>query len=160
SFDVEKFQVMAKDSTLVKTTVQLDTEYNRVEVIFPKEEAQNYTITMFPAAVTNFFEKSNDTLSFTINTRTASDYGTLNLNMKNVDRFPVIVQIVDTNYRVVAEKYLTENNAVFFDELSPNKYFLRIIYDDNQNRKWDTGNFLNRMQPEKIIYYPTQIEVR
>src|SRR5690606_4532766 len=30
SFDVEKFQVMAKDSTLVKTTVQLDTEYNRV----------------------------------------------------------------------------------------------------------------------------------
>jgi len=78
----------------------------------------------------------------------------------NVARFPIIVQIVDSKYVIVAEEYLTENKTVFFDALSPDKYYLRIIYDDNENKRWDTGSFLNRLKPERIIYYPTQIEVR
>ncbi|MDC8002173.1 Ig-like domain-containing protein [Aequorivita todarodis] len=160
SFDAEKFQVMAKDSSLIEPTVKLNSEYNWAEVFFPKTEDQSYQIKVFPGALTDFFEKTNDTLQFSINTRLASDYGTLNLTLINVDRFPIIVQMVDKKYNVVAEEFLSENKTVFFDELSPDKYFLRIIYDDNQNGKWDTGSFLNRKEPEKIIYYPKQIEVR
>ena len=89
-----------------------------------------------------------------------SDYGTLNLSLQNVERFPVIVQLLDTKYNLVASEYLSENREVFFEALSPNKYFLRIIYDTNGNGRWDTGSFLNRREPERIIYYPTQLEVR
>ncbi len=160
SFDIEKFQVMAKDSSMAETTVNLNKEYNLAAIVFPKQEEQSYTITLLPGALTDFFEKTNDTLQFKINTRVASDYGTLNLTLVNVDRFPIIVQMVNAKYKVVAEEYVTENKNVYFDELSPDKYFLRIIYDDNQNGRWDTGSFLNRMAPEKIIYYPKQIEVR
>jgi len=110
--------------------------------------------------LTDFFEKTNDTIQFNVNTRLESDYGTLNLTLVNVEAFPIIVQILDSKYNIVAEKYLTENKDVFFGALSPDKYFIRIIYDENENRSWDTGSFLNRMQPERIIYYPTQIEVR
>lgn len=160
SFDAEKFRIMAKDSSLVEPIIKLNREYNWTEVFFPKEEDQSYFIELLPGALTDFFEKTNDTLQFKINTELASDYGTLSLTLVNVNRFPIIVQMLDSKYNVAAEEYLTENKTVFFDELSPNKYFLRIIYDDNQNKMWDTGNFLNRMQPEKIIYYPKQIEVR
>lgn len=160
SVDPEKFQIMAKDSTLVETSVRLNKKYNLAEVSFPKTEDQNYSITVFPGALTDFFERTNDTLQFSANTKIASDYGTLSLTLANVARFPIIVQMVDKKYVVVAEEYLTENKTVFFDELSPDKYYLRIIYDDNENKRWDTGNFLNRLEPERIIYYPTQIEVR
>ncbi len=160
SFDAEKIQVMAKDSSLVETTIRLNKKYNWAEVVFPKKEEQSYSIQLLPGALTDFFEKSNDSLQYTINTRIASDYGTLNLTLINVNRFPIIVQMLDSKYNVVADEYLSENKTVFFDELSPDKYFLRIIYDDNQNGRWDTGSFLNRMEPERIIYYPTQIEVR
>jgi uncharacterized protein (DUF2141 family) len=160
SFDAEKFQIMAKDSSLVEASVRLNKKYNWAEVSFPKTEEQSYLLTVFPGALTDFFETTNDTLQFNANTRVASDYGTLNLTLVNVARFPIIVQIVDSKYVVVAEEYLTENKTVFFDELSPDKYFLRIIYDDNANKRWDTGNFLNRLDPERMIYYPTQIEVR
>ena len=117
-------------------------------------------VTVFPGALTDFFESTNDTLQFNATTRVASDYGTLSLNLVNVARFPVIVQMLNSKYVVVAEEYLTENKPVYFDALSPDKYYLRIIYDDNENRRWDTGSFLNRLKPERIIYYPTQIEVR
>lgn len=160
SFDPEKFQVMAKDSSLVDATVKLNKEYNLAEVFFPKKEDQSYLVEIFPGALTDFFEKSNDTIQFSVNTRLESDYGTLNLTLVNVNRFPIIVQMMDSKYNIVGEKYLSENNPVFFDALSPDKYFLRIIYDDNENGRWDTGSFLNRLEPEKIVYYPTQIEVR
>lgn len=160
SFDVEKFEIMAKDSSLVSAKLKLNNEYNWVELFFRKQEDQSYSIRVFPGALTDFFGATNDTLQFSVNTRAASDYGTLNLTLANLDRYPVIVQLVDAKYNLAAEAILKEGNSVFFDEISPNKYFLRIIYDDNNNGRWDTGNFLNRLEPEKIIYYPAQIEVR
>jgi uncharacterized protein (DUF2141 family) len=160
SFDTDKVQIMDKDSALVKAEMRLDKKYNLAELLFSKEEDQSYNVELLPGALTDFFENTNDTIRFNIATRLASDYGTLNLTLNNVSRFPVIVQLLDNKYEVVSEGYLTENKNVFFDEITPGKYFVRIIYDDNQNGKWDTGSFLNRLQPEKIIYYPTQIEVR
>lgn len=160
SFDSEKIRIMAKDSSMVEATFQLDRKYNHAKVIFPKKEDQTYNLKIFPGALTDFFGNTNDTLQFNVSTRLASDYGTLNLTLRNVTRFPVIVQLLDSKYKVVAEKYRTENADVFFDALSPDKYYLRIIYDENENGKWDTGSFLNRTPPERIIYYPTQIEVR
>lgn len=167
SLDAEKFQVMTKDSLFITPTVKLNSKYNWAEVYFPKSEDQGYAIKVFPGALTDFFDKSNDTLQFNINTRNASDQGTLNLNLVNADRFPIIVQMLNSKYKVVAEEYLPvmpdgeeEKKNVYFDEISPDKYYLRIIYDDNQNGRWDTGSFLNRLEPERIIYYPTLIEVR
>lgn len=160
SFNADKFQVIAKDSSLVEAKINLNKEYNFAEVFFTKQEDQNYTVNLLPGALTDFFEKSNDTLKYKISTRMESDYGTLSLTLVNVDRFPIIVQIVNSKFKIVAEEYLTESKTVDFNELSPEKYFIRIIYDDNKNGIWDTGSFLNRMAPEKIIYYPKQIEVR
>ncbi len=160
SFDAEKFQVIAKDSSLIEPLVKLNSVYNWAEVFFPKTEDQSYLIKLFPGALTDFYEKTNDTLTFNVNTRLESDYGTLKLSLQNVERFPVIVQLLDTKYNLVASEYLSENREVFFEALSPNKYFLRIIYDTNGNGRWDTGSFLNRREPERIIYYPTQLEVR
>ena len=160
TFDAEQFQVMAKDSSFVETTVKLNKKYNWAEVSFPKTEDQSYLIKLFPGALTDFFEKTNDTLTFNVNTRLESDYGTLNLSLQNVERFPVIVQLLDAKYNLVTSEYLSENREVFFEALSPNKYFLRIIYDTNENGRWDPGSFLNRREPERIIYYPTQLEIR
>jgi len=44
--------------------------------------------------------------------------------------------------------------------LEPKEYSLRVIVDDNKNNKWDTGDFLNKIQPERIIYLPQKIELR
>lgn len=160
SYDIEKFQIMSKDSSLVESSVKLNKKYNWAEVMFLKEEDNSYNVRLLPGALTDFFENTNDTIYFNVNTRLMSDYGSLNLTLDNINEFPVLVQMVDSKYKVVAEEYLTENKNVFFDELSPEKYYLRIIFDENQNGRWDTGSFLNRMEAEKIIYYPTQIEVR
>ena len=40
------------------------------------------------------------------------------------------------------------------------RYYIRIIFDENKNQKFDSGNFLFRTNPEKVIYYPDEIDVR
>ena len=37
---------------------------------------------------------------------------------------------------------------------------VRIIYDDNGNRQWDTGVFLDMLQPEKVHYIKNIIEAK
>ena len=32
--------------------------------------------------------------------------------------------------------------------------------DTNNNDKWDTGNYLKKIQPEEVIYYPFELELR
>ena len=71
-----------------------------------------------------------------------------------------MVQLVNIKFEVLSETYLTENRPVHFDFISAGNYYLRIVYDANENHKWDSGNFLERKAPEKIVYYPSKIEVR
>ena len=56
--------------------------------------------------------------------------------------------------------YNTKLSAIDFTNIDPGKYFIRIIYDQNQNKRFDSGNYLKKIQPEKVIYYPDEIDVR
>ena len=55
---------------------------------------------------------------------------------------------------LVERRIITNSTRVVFDLLKPAKYTIRAIIDTNGNNKWDTGNFLQRLQPETIIYHP------
>jgi hypothetical protein len=44
--------------------------------------------------------------------------------------------------------------------LDPSKFTLRVIYDTDANREWDSGNFLEKRQAEEVIYFPKEIDVR
>lgn len=157
--DSEKVQVIDKDSLVIASTMSLDSIYNIAKVIFPKEEEQIYKIRFLPGAITDFYESTNDTLNYAVTTKPISDYGSLTMTLVNVPEIPIIVQFVNEKYNVLQEEYLTENKPVLFDYISPGKYYVRIVYDENKNGKWDSGKFIERLAPEKIIYYPTKIEV-
>ena len=47
-----------------------------------------------------------------------------------------------------------------FTNLSPSRYMVRVIYDVNKNKKWDTGNFLQRLQPEEVYYFKNVISAK
>lgn len=160
NIDNERISITDKDTLNIPFSTQIDSLYNIAKIIFSKTEEQQYTVNILPEAITDFYGFKNDSIRLNVVTKLASDYGTLTLNLKNVKQFPIIVQLLNEKLDVVEEQYLTENKAIFFDEISPALYYFRIIYDANGNKKWDTGSFLERRKPEKIIYYPRKLEVR
>ena len=155
----EKLQIIDKDSLAITSALSLDTIYNFAKVIFDLSEEQSYKIEILPGAFTDFYGASNDTLRYAVSTKSVSDYGTLNMSLVNAPLFPIIVQFLDESYKVLQEKSPLQNESVLFDYITPGNYYVRIVYDENGNGKWDSGSFLERRAPEKITYYPSKIEV-
>lgn len=159
NIDSEKIKIMNSDSLLIPATATLDTKFNVANIVFPKADEQSYNVMLLPGALQDFYETKNDTLLFNLRTKAVSDYGTVSFSLKNVNNRKLIVQLVNNKFEIVAEQALGDNNSVYFDYITPAFYYLRIIFDENANGKWDSGNFLERIQPEKIIYYPSRLEI-
>lgn len=159
-FDKSKMSVFNKDSVAVDFDTEYDELGQKLFLNFKKEELEKYKIILMPGAVTDFYDAQNDTLVYKIGTKNTSDYGNLRLILENVKRFPLIVELTDKDGKVKATAYSEKDTNVDFLALEPAKYTLRVIYDDNKNKVWDTGSFSERRQSEEVIYFPKEIDVR
>ena len=155
----ENITLLDKDSLNVDFTTKLDSLKNRYVFDFKKKEDDNYRIQLLPGALTDLFENTNDTLNYNLRTKKASDYGNMRITLSNAV-YPIILQLTDKQGNVVAEKYSEKPEPIDLFRLNPGTYDIRVIYDTNKNGKWDTGNYLKKIQPERISYYPEPIEIR
>ena len=160
SIDTTKFNMINKDSLSVAVEIGLDSLENSLTFSFEKEPNQNYNLEMLPGALTDFFETTNDTLNYRLSTSSYADYGNLSLNVSGAVKFPMIIQLTNERGDLVREIYATEPKLFEFNTLDPANYLIRVIHDQNENKQWDTGNYLKKIQPEKVSYYPVPIEVR
>lgn len=159
--DSAQIYFINKDSLKVAYTLVLDSLENKMVFDFDLEANENYKIRLFPGAVEDFFEATNDTVNYSFSTKGPADYGNLQVNIdgKNIV-YPIIVQLLNTKLEVQRERYAERIQLFEFNNLEPSEYLIRVIFDTNGNRKWDTGKYLGRLQPEKVSYYPKPIEIR
>ncbi len=160
SLDTSKISFMSRDSLNVRYTAKIADNYDRILFDFEKKYKEQYRIQILPEAIKDFLGNSNDTLNFGLGTKKPADYGNVYFTIKNVKSYPIIVDLMDEKYNIIERKYLNEEKELPFLNLVPAKYKMRVIFDANNNGKWDTGNYLLKLQPEKVIYYPKEIEIR
>jgi len=159
-FDPEKATIINQDSVVIPFKGVIDHRFNTAVLNFDIKIPESYTIQLLPGAFIDFFEQTNDTINVRIRTKENSDYGTLSLILSEPEQLPIIVQLVNTKYKVIQERYFTNDETILFEYIIPGEYYIRIIYDENKNKRWDTGNYLKKIQPETVIYYTKKIEIR
>lgn len=160
AIDNSKIKITKGEAAIVPFTTQYQ-EFNQELVFdFKKEENEKYKIEMLPGAVKDFYGKANDSLSFGFSTRKYTDYGNLKILLEHAKRFPIIIEILDSKENVVASQYIEKETPINFDLIEPALYTLRVIYDDDKNKVWTTGDYMLKRQPEEIIYFPKEIDVR
>ena len=161
SINTDYMQLLNKDSISIPFKATIDK--NNFDIIFDFELLPNdkYSLAIFPNAITNFFKSSTDTLNYNFSTKSRADYGTIRARIENVVNFPIMVQLTNEKEELVRENILASyEDACVFEHIIPSKYFIRIIQDANENNKWDTGDFLNRIKPEKTFHYKKELIVR
>jgi hypothetical protein len=163
-FDNSKIKLINKDSTTVAFTTEYDDFNQQLFFDFKREPSESYTLNLMPDALTDYLEQTNDTLTFKVITRSLADYGNLTINLINVKRFPVIVELTNDKGDVIATGSLSigteKSTSIDFNLLEPAVFSLRAIYDDNKNNLFDTGNYLEKRQAEEVIYFSKAIDVR
>ncbi|MEZ0005523.1 hypothetical protein ABH942_000874 [Flavobacterium sp. 28YEA47A] len=158
--DKSKISLVNKDSIAVPFTTEYDEFHQEIKIDFEKEPLETYKITAFPGAFTNYIQQANDTLNYRLKTQNISEYGNLRIRLQNVKHYPVIIEITNSKGDLIASEYSEGKDIIDFMGLQPNLFTLRVIYDENKNKIWDTGSYLEKRQPEEVVYYPTAIDVR
>lgn len=159
-FDTSKIKVTDKDSADVAFTTAYDEKMMAFVIDFQKKPLQRYSFDFLPGAFTDLLGHKNDSLSYALTTKNTSDYGNLRVNLQNAKSYPVLIELTNSKGVVMESRYSDKNTTVVFDLIDPALYTLRVIYDENQNKEWDSGNFLEKKQAEEVIYFPKEIDVR
>jgi len=63
------------------------------------------------------------------------------------------------NKKVISEFVFSKKPYALLD-IIPGKYQLKYIADSNGDGIWNTGNWENKMPPEKVTNYQTEITIR
>ena len=158
--DTSMIRVQVSDSLRQAYDMRLDSLQNKIWLDFPVEANTSYRVELYPEAITDFFGMTNDSLEFRLKSDSYADYGNMRLNINGAVNYPILVELLDKNGKVVNSQYNKFQQQVEFSLLQPGNYGVRVIFDENGNGKWDTGNYKEMRQPEPVKYYPQMIEIR
>lgn len=148
-----------EDSSLVSTTFFTNLGLRKFELGYDFKENTPYQLFIPPNTFEDIYGLKNDTIKFNFKTKKESDYGIINLNVNPSFSGEYIIQVFQ-NKKLVREDYFIGNQKQQYKYLSPGAYSLKLIIDNNGDKKWNTGNYLDRIQPEKVIFYEKEIKIR
>ena len=160
SSDSSLVKIRKKDSTLVSSKIRIDENYDRVEIDFKLIPNDTYNIQLLPNALKDFWGNTHDTLNYRVSTKKIEDYGNIFIQLIYEESYEFILELLKDGKVVRSYNKPNEDSNYLFKLLDPGKYFLRLIKDKNNNDKWDTGNYLEKIQPEEVIYFPFELELR
>ena len=118
-----------------------------------------YSLEVDSAAFEDIYGLASKPIKQGFKVNSLDTYGTLLVNITSLHDLPLIVQLLDAQDKVVKETK-TVNGVAEFYYLKPQKYYMRLIVDRNNNGKWDTGNYASDQQAEDVYYYPEAIECK
>ncbi|HBS85650.1 MAG: hypothetical protein A2W91_14195 [Bacteroidetes bacterium GWF2_38_335] len=153
---------MRQDTSKIEIPFDMkrDTFYLRKYHISAKwEEGSEYTILLDSGAVKDYYGMACDSTVFSFSTYTADKYGSLIMTLKKV-KSPLVVQLLNSKGDIQRETVTLKDKKLKFNGLMPGEYRVRVIYDNNKNRKWDTGKYIFKRQPEKVQYFEKTISVK
>jgi len=160
--DPSKISLIDKDTLAVPFTSSISNKENKIALIFDTKPEQKYELKMMPDAVSDIFEQKNDTLNFSFTTKEIEDYGRITMDIVNETSNNLIIELLEGKDKdnLIETRFITGSGQIQYNLLEPKTYYVRAIIDENKNNKWDTGNYLLKQQPEKIIYYSEELQVR
>jgi uncharacterized protein (DUF2141 family) len=159
--------ITASDQSKVSLTLDekdvqaelVQTENNKIAIQTNWKAGESYEVMLLPGAVTSYTGLVNDTITAYFETLEDNDFGQLLTTLKTLEGNYIIELIQDD--QVKFRDYPTGNEfSRTYGQLFPGNYRLRVIFDANDNGVWDTGDYYNHTQPERVEYYPDLIQIK
>ncbi|MFC2102476.1 Ig-like domain-containing protein [Bacteroidota bacterium] len=160
-YDFTNFQLISDGDTVVPDVEFTDPLMRRFKVSAAWKEGTSYRLVVPDSAFISYNGLSNDTVIHSFKSITLRELGSLAINI-NMSETPgnYIFQLLADKGKVVEEQFLNESGQIKFAFIVPAKYTIKAILDSNNNKRWDTGDYLNKIQPETVFFFPKVIEIR
>lgn len=161
TFDTAKLILTDTNYKPIPATAWLvDSSHTKLSLAVNWQQGMQYRLVVDTSAISdsaNNHLAKQDTLRIT--TKTQEDYGNVVFRFSNLDltKHPVLQFVqgdeIKNSYPVSAMEWSNKF-------INPGEYDIRILYDDNNNGKWDPGNYSIKLQPEKVISLSQKLAVK
>ncbi len=133
-----------------RDTAQLRRWYIRA----PWQTGGQYTLTIPEGAITDVAGFSNDSIIGKYTVLDPEKFATVKVHVKGRDDgSKYIVQLLDESNAMKQERRDVATGDIQFNFVPAGNIKFRIIEDRNGNGKWDSGNVIERRQPERAEMY-------
>lgn len=139
-----------------KFTVTQDTLNLRKYVIRPEEEflpGYEYFLNIPGHKFKDINGFYNDSLEVKVTLPNDETLSTLSLMMSNVNNKYIVDLLNEKRDKVIRSFIIDSDQTLLFPYLKAGKYSIRLTEDVNRNGIVDTGNLLEKKQPEKVMFY-------
>lgn len=127
------------------------------------EEGQKYRLHLPDSLLLFFNGEYNNEKNYFLATGKLKEFGNVQLKVEISDAKDFyIIRLLNSNKEVVRE-FFTNGKTNFTEEvdnLPQGKYTMQAVKDVNANARWDTGDFSKRQQPEAIITFKEEHELK
>jgi uncharacterized protein (DUF2141 family) len=125
------------------------------------EQNHTYFIKINTETVFDFYNRTNVFTGGKVTWPNKENLGSITLvpDFMNVANY--IIDLSNKKGDLVRKYFLdSPTNGIDIQNLSPGLYTIKIINDKNKNGRWDTGDYLHHIFPEKVYNIKDKIEVR
>lgn len=160
SVNKERIQLLSADSVTVEfEVVKKEGELSIVHLKADFMQDSSYHLLLTDSAFIDVYGRTNDSIQKTFSVDSESNYSILSVEVESKTKGSKIIQLLDGQGEVLREQTLRDE-MIHFEHLKAGKYGLKLIMDANNNGKWDTGDYINKIQPESVWIYEETIDLR
>jgi hypothetical protein len=151
-----------KDSVRVNyDIVSTDTALRVFDIIHDWQKNSKYRLLVQDSAFSDIYNLWSDTVDFSFVGTDQKSYGELSLKISDTPESQIVVELLEAGRGSSIEKRLTNQKGIVkFEGLNPGKYSIRVTRDLNNNGRWDSGRYSEKLQPEPIQTIENDAEVR
>jgi hypothetical protein len=154
----EKIKLI-EGNKLVETVIEQDTSSLNIRIKYAFKENTNYQLKIDSGAFVSIYKLSNDSIEKSFKTKKEENYGTLKLTVSPNFSYNYILQLWKNDELI--EEFFDKHIQVFVVPfLKPDEYQVKLIVDENKNKKWDNGDYHRKLQPERLIIYNDKITIQ
>lgn len=117
------------------------------------KEKTDYHLYIPKRSITDVMGYENDSTVMDFTTYDPEKFATVTVNVKSSARSSYILLLTDNSGKILQEKRDVKSGKHRFNYVAPGDIRLRIIEDKNGNGKWDAGDLIKGLQPERAEAY-------
>lgn len=162
TFDIRICKLLKSgNDTIVKTFTLPDTFLLSYPIDYPFEEKLPYSIFIRDSVFFGYNGATNDSINVRFTTKTEKDYGNLQINYSIADHScQYLVYLLNNKGGILQQDVISSERTINYTHLEPGNYKIRVVKDRNNNGRWDTGNYREKIQPEEIFFFDKPINIR
>lgn len=161
-FDIIIYKRLKSGNDTVVKTIQIpDTFVKNLPINFAFEEKMPYSVFIKDSVIWGYNGLTNDSIKVNFTTKTEKDYGNLQINYSIADpSCQYLVYLLNNRSNIIKTDILSTDRSITYPHLDPGSYKIKVVKDRNNNGRWDTGNYRQKLQPEEIFFFDKSINIR